>query len=102
MVIPMLDEKEWAEIIEPALALATSDLQQRRVTHGETLPEAMKNGFGERALKLYQELTGFHETNVNAIRHHRLSFYGPPCKKCKKPLRTPEAKLCAACGTERD
>lgn len=102
MVLPMLDEKEW-EIIEPALRSAISDFQQHRKTHEDTLAEAMKHGvFGERALKLYQELTGFHETNVNALWHHRLSDYGPPCKKCEKPLRTPRARLCAACGAERD
>ena len=40
----------------------------------------------------YELIAGFRETNPNAIYHHVLSMYGPPCAKCGKPLRTPRAK----------
>jgi hypothetical protein len=43
-------------------------------------------------------MTGLRETNINAIWHHRIAEYGPPCGACGKPLRTPKARLCAACG----
>lgn len=46
----------------------------------------------------YKELTGYRETNHNAIMHHRISIYGEPCVNCRKPLRTPQAVFCAACG----
>jgi len=47
----------------------------------------------------YEKMTGFVETNRSAVQHHIASFFGPPCKACGKPLRTPRAKLCAACTT---
>jgi len=52
-------------------------------------------------LKFYEEVTGFEETEPNAIMHHRIAQYGPPCENCGKPYRTPKASFCAACGNVR-
>jgi hypothetical protein len=49
-------------------------------------------------LDAYEHMTGYREYNVNALFHHRLSLYGPPCPKCAKPLRTSRATFCAYCG----
>lgn len=95
----MLTESEWAQL-EPALIRAISDVQVYREAHGVSLKEALEHGHGASALKLYNEITGFGETNVNAIWHHRASSYGPSCSNCGKPLRTPQASFCAACGTQ--
>jgi hypothetical protein len=54
----------------------------------------------DRILQRYRELTGFEETNANAIWHHVVGLYGAPCFSCGKPPRTPCARMCAACGAE--
>lgn len=95
----MLNEKEW-ELIEPVLNRAITDVQSFRCAHDSSLQEALQQGYGQPALHLYQELTGYAETNVDAIWHHRISKYGPPCKACGKPLRTKQASFCAACGAQ--
>lgn len=64
--------------------------------------EAWRHGVPEAdayrpAVDLYEEFTGLRETNPRALYHHRIAMYGPPCENCGKPLRTPAAKLCAAC-----
>jgi hypothetical protein len=53
---------------------------------------------GEEILKRYFQVTGLHETNAASVYHHIIEQHGPPCAKCKKPLRTPRATWCAACG----
>lgn len=77
--MPMLDEDEWARI-------------------GPLLSGAFDPVTRHSALDLYKKITGLRETNINAIWHHRIANYGPPCDQCGKPLRTPKASLCAACG----
>jgi hypothetical protein len=52
-------------------------------------------------LDYYKEITGETETNPNAIMHHMVDLYGPPCEKCGKPYRTKQASFCAACGNKR-
>ncbi len=96
--MPMLDEAEWT-LVNEQLKAALQSIKSYRQEHGVAL-DAVPN-YEQRfaiALRLYEDLTGFHETNPNALYHHRLSLYGPPCKACGKPLRTPRATFCAACG----
>ena len=52
-------------------------------------------------LDYYNNLSGFKETEHNAIMHHQISQYGPACENCGKPYRTPQALFCAACGNKR-
>ena len=98
MNMPMLTEEEWQ------LVNATSFFEQMNRYREETgcsLAEAKQKGMGYQSLAAYERITGFKETNPNALHHHRLSLYGPPCHACGKPLRTPAAGSCAACGAER-
>ncbi len=96
----MLTDDEWEEVA-PSLTNAISQIKEYRELHQCSLGEATAKGFGKAALVAYKRITGFKETNPNALFHHRLSMYGPPCRACGKPLRTPQARFCAMCSTER-
>ena len=88
MEIPMLDEKEF-EIAANLYRLGFKNAEETRSERFKPL------------LDYYNELTGDVETEPNAIMHHRIAQYGPPCENCGKPYRTPQASFCAACGSRR-
>jgi len=88
MEIPMLDKDEFSiasELYSKGFRIAKADRQER---------------FKE-LLEYYNNLTGFKETEPNAIMHHSLEQIGPDCEYCGKPYRTPKATLCAACKNKR-
>jgi hypothetical protein len=94
--VAMLDEAEYAEI----WTLFTEGLKRTkafRKRFGVPLRDALSEGFYRPVLECYERLTGIKESNPNAVLHHRISLYGPPCKRCGKPLRTPKAKRCGSC-----
>ena len=93
----MLTESEWAEV-HPFISKSVRDFKSHREATGASLDVATKQGFGQVALDKYHEITGFRETNVNALWHHRLGELGPPCESCRKPMRTKQARFCAECG----
>ena len=99
MDIPMLDERDWQQIGAPEgnLVRAMKDYQK---AHGVSLAVA-KEEAPKQILARYKSLTGFEETNVNALYHHCVELYGPPCHVCGKPLRTPVARRCVECGEAR-
>jgi hypothetical protein len=82
--MPMLDEAEFSMVASKRGAGVDGDLG---------------SGPYVAALAEYERITGYRETNFAAIWHHRLALFGPPCKSCGKPLRTPRAKLCGSCMT---
>jgi hypothetical protein len=96
----MLDEVEFAEVenlYRNALRLEKKVQEQPdHPMRGRTLAELYRP-----LLDAYERMTGFTETNPKAIMHHRLALYGPPCVDCGKPLRTPLARRCMACGSEK-
>ncbi len=96
----MLDEEEfarWQEAYRSAFAARGGVKPAFALRFGRVDTPPMQARFAA-ALALYQQMTGMEETHVNAIHHHRISLYGPPCPACEKPLRTPKARMCAACG----
>jgi hypothetical protein len=85
MEVPMLDDEEFKQVMSV------------RGTGAGNLGEPEFSP----VLREYERITGFHETNINALYHHVISLYGPPCSNCGKPLRSPRARFCAACGEPR-
>jgi len=92
MEIPMLDEDEF----QKAYLLYRKGMNNSGVSLSNK-PERFKE-----LLKYYFEVTGFQETEPNAIMHHRIEKYGPSCESCGKPYRTKQATFCAACGHKRN
>lgn len=101
MEMPMLDEQEFSQI-RGLFSAAFKSTKEYRQQFEIPLSEM---SLGERfapVTVLYEQLTGMKESNVNAIMHHRLSLYRPPCRRCHKSLRTPRAKRCGSCMTPVD
>ncbi|WP_196787304.1 hypothetical protein [Burkholderia stagnalis] len=96
--VSMLTEDEWL-LVNPEAVF--DQIKRYRKETGVTLAEAYRSNTGLPALAAYERITGFRETNANALMHHRLKLYGPECTTCGKPLRTPIASFCAACGAMR-
>ena len=95
----MLDETEFAEV-SALYADSMRSLKVYKIDHAQDSEDAIHARF-KPVRDAYLRLTGFAETNHNAIMHHRLSLYGPACTGCARPLRTPRAQHCAACGEFR-
>jgi hypothetical protein len=96
----MLDEQEFAEIA----SLHTQGLQsvkEFRTKTGAPIQDVPLTDHFQAMLARYEAITGLQETNPNAVWHHRLSLYSPPCNRCGKPLRTPRARLCGSCMAPR-
>ncbi|VVE84087.1 hypothetical protein PSP31120_04470 [Pandoraea sputorum] len=99
MDVPMLTEDEW-QMVQPHTLI--EQIKKYREETGASLADAYRNNPDLPALVAYERITGFHESNANALMHHRLMLYGPACTACSKPLRTPNATFCAECGANRN
>ena len=91
MEVPMLDDQEF----KIANKLYREGFDPKKFSE-TTREERFKP-----LLDYYNNLTGFGETEPNAIMHHCISQYGPLCESCGKPYRTAKASFCAACGNKR-
>ena len=80
--IPMLNDDEFRQVMT-LRGTGRGDLWGRE--------------FGP-VLQEYERITGVRAANIGAFYHHVESLYGPPCQTCGKPLRTPRARFCGACG----
>ncbi len=97
--MPMLDELEYKRISDIHTQCIRSVKEYRQKT-GSSLTESPLDILYEPLKIEYDKITGMANCHHNAIMHHRISIYGEPCSSCGKPLRTPRARMCAACGTK--
>jgi hypothetical protein len=100
MEVPMLDEGEFNEI-DRLYRECIRNAKEKRERGKLSLEGINHDWLFDPVRVAYYEITGFAETNHNAIVHHRIALYGKPCSNCEKPLRTPQARFCAACGAPR-
>jgi Sigma-70 factor, region 1.1 len=75
-----------------------NDIKRHQENPDASTADAKCQGFAQKALDLYFQFTGVEETDADALWHHQFALFGPECHSCKKPLRTPAAKVCAECG----
>ena len=79
--MPMLDEDEFADVIA-RFERGAKSVKEFRARSGEPLKRVPLAEHFKEMLARYEAITGFKETNPNAVWHHRLSLYGPPCGQC--------------------
>lgn len=95
--MPFLDVAEWAQI-EPLLKAPVAAIQAYREQTGASLKDALKAVRTDVACRKFAEITGYEESNANALWHHRRDMYGDVCANCGELLRTPRARRCFECG----
>lgn len=97
----MLDEQEYAHFFA-LYEKCHAPLGQYLVTHDGHPPEAsVEEEFFRPMLDEFERLTGRRDLHPKQIIQHRLADYGPPCRNCGKPLRSPKAQKCFECGNPR-
>ena len=104
-VVPMLEEQEFARLedVYRSAVRGAKSYRARRNARLKDTPVARLHRPVQLLYRRLSEAAGFEAPIVAAdhVLRHRLAAYGPPCTKCGLPLRTPDAKICAACGAKR-
>jgi hypothetical protein len=96
--LPLLSDDEYRPIAQ-ALTNRIEGIKAYRQQHGVSLAEAKRHSCDD-ALDHYERLTGIRLSDPDELYWVQLSRYGRICPECRKPFRTPKAKLCAECGLE--
>jgi hypothetical protein len=96
----MLDEAEFGIVSELYFTAVRTIKEKSRHWDPNCRAELHMRQY-QPALDAYHNITGSdHEGHPSLLMHHRISIYGPICSACGKPLRTPSASYCAACGAD--
>lgn len=98
----MLEEHEYARV-EEIRAQYAPEIERLQPQINQS-PEAKRQWYSlieqrdVEVMRLFEEITGREPKEPFEVFHHRTVLYGPPCRQCGKPLRTPQAKSCLLCG----
>lgn len=98
---PFLNEEEFEEIYN-LYSKCQNIMQGFREAQNSPIKETPVDHLFKPVRDAYEKITGWKETNHNAIMHHRLSSLGLDCPTCKKPLRTPQATSCPECSWKKE
>lgn len=101
--MPMLDEQEYAEMAA-LYPTCIRSVKSHRERTGASLKDQPVPVLFDPVRKRYAEMAGHEEPNENAIMHHRLLPYGPPCYRCGSPgaRRRPKSAEAAWLRGRRD
>jgi hypothetical protein len=94
--MPMLDEAEFV-VASRLYSESMKSAKEIRTHSGVAIEHASIQERFRPVRDYYEEVSGMKDCHHNAVMHHRIALYGPPCERCRKPLRTPNAKLCGSC-----
>lgn len=97
----MLDEDEF-KVVSELYRQAFSLTEEFRQNHNISIENTSIDERFRPVREAYEKMTGVKNCHHNAVIHHRISNYGDLCVSCGKPLRTPQAAFCAACGQVKD
>ena len=97
----MFDDIEWARLA-PLLDDGIRSIKQYREDTGVALADVPTRDLYAAALREHECIVGHADVRPQDIWHHRRSEHGPLCSRCSRPLRTPAAQQCAACGVRVD
>ena len=103
--VPMMNEAEFREV-QGAYRTALQGIKSYRQRHNVGIEDTPVARFHRPVHAAYHRLAkaaGFDAplVSVHHVLKHRLASYGPACGRCGLPLRTPDARRCAACGAKR-
>lgn len=88
--VPMLTEDEW-QLVNPNTM--PEQLKQYRKETDSSLSEVYRNSMGLPALVAYERITGFRETNPNALKHHRLKLIWPRMHRLRQTTSDADREL---------
>lgn len=99
--VPMLDEAEF-ETLYSLYARAVQNIKSRMRSSNAEMRDRIMSEQYRPFVEEYRRIVGQDWSgDPSHMIYHRISKYGPPCHNCGKPLRTPKAEHCAACGFDR-